>query len=137
MNRSAKELYERFKKLGLLEETILPQGDALRLEQLLKDGGKSGKDFGKISSQIRKSRSSCMIHYYNWKRSSSAYPMLKKMWRVVSEGCESNDYCHVCRDGGDVMVLCLSFEVSKSSSRQNSKRQLVLSRLQWYGESGI
>lgn len=54
------------------------------------------KDFVVLAEKLNRSKSDCMIHYYNWKRRDASYPTLKAEWK--------NDFCFICNDGGDLLV---------------------------------
>jgi hypothetical protein len=54
------------------------------------------KNFATISGRLDVTKSSCMIHYYNWKMTNRGYFRMKKEWK--------NDYCSICDDGGGLIV---------------------------------
>lgn len=85
----------------------LSRSRGLQLERLLKEGGQRVKNFSTLAKQIGRSRGECLAHYYNWKKRCPEYRhRLKAKWRGfrVTEP-ESNDLCHKCGDGGE-LVLC-------------------------------
>jgi hypothetical protein len=86
--------YERMRRFAGDPTSKLTSGEAQKFEKLLT---RKKKDFREMSKKTKRSRTDCMIHYYNWKRSKDLYPTMKKEWK--------SDYCAMCDDGGD-MIVC-------------------------------
>lgn len=55
------------------------------------------KDFSRVAKTLKRKRSECLVHYYNWKASSRRYKSLKNQW--------NNKWCSVCQDGG-LLIVC-------------------------------
>eukprot|EP00980_Cylindrotheca_fusiformis_P030496 scaffold24915_cov117-Cylindrotheca_fusiformis.AAC.1 len=89
----AEEEYTRIRQFGGEPTSKLTKEQAHVVENLLHQ---QKKDFVSIAEKMNRSKSDCMIYYYNWKRRSLAYPRLKAEWK--------NDFCVVCDDGGDLLV---------------------------------
>lgn len=89
----AQEEYLRIREFGGEPTSKLTKEQAHVLEDLLHH---QKKDFSSLAEKMNRSKSDCMIHYYNWKSRSADYPRLKAEWK--------NDFCVVCDDGGDLLV---------------------------------
>jgi len=73
-----------------------------KFEDILKDLGTDAKDrFSELAKRMKRSRCDCLVNYYRWKSTSASYPELKTVWHG-----NSNDYCKVCDDGGEMLLLC-------------------------------
>jgi hypothetical protein len=89
----AEQEYNRICAFGGDPTSKLTRVQGATLENLLHH---QKKDFVSLSEKMNRSKSDCMIHYYNWKRRSSDYRRLKGEWK--------SDYCAICDDGGDLLV---------------------------------
>jgi hypothetical protein len=85
--------YQRITKFGGVPTSKLAREEGKKFEKLVKH---KKKDFYALSKKLKRSKTDCMIHYYNWKRTQGFYSQMKKEWR--------NDYCMACDDGGDLIV---------------------------------
>jgi hypothetical protein len=56
----------------------------------------SYKDFSSIAKNLKRKRSDCLIHYYEWKVSNRDYQIRKRK--------RKNEYCSVCSDGGNLII---------------------------------
>ena len=90
----AKREYDRVTKFGGDPTTNFSKHEAAMFESLL--GDRKQKDFSALSRALRRTRSECMIFYYNWKKSPWGYARFKSMIR--------NEYCCLCEDGGCLLV---------------------------------
>jgi hypothetical protein len=89
----AEEEYIRIRNFGGEPTSKLTKEQAYALEDLLQH---QKKEFVSLAEKMNRSKSDCLIHYYNWKSRSAHYPRLKAEWK--------NDFCVVCDDGGDLLV---------------------------------
>jgi hypothetical protein len=62
------------------------------------------KDFAMIATKMQRSRNECLVQYYRWKSTSSAYHELKKTWREINHLQGTKDYCVACGRGGNLLV---------------------------------
>ena len=70
------------------------EDEAKRFESLMRS---YHKDISRVAKILKRKRSECLVHYYNWKASSRRYQGLKEQW--------NDQYCSVCQDGG-LLIIC-------------------------------
>jgi hypothetical protein len=98
----ATEEYRRLQMFGWEEDISWTRAESLELERQLRSPVM--KDFTTIAKKMQRSRSECLVQYYRWKSTASAYHELKKTWREINHHQGTKDYCVVCGDGGDLLV---------------------------------
>jgi len=100
----AQEEYNRIQSFGWEEDNTWTDNEKLKFKDILQSA--SRKDFAAFAKQMKRSRADCMVQYYQWKRKSRSYAEAKKRWKHWRQDATKNDYCSVCDDGGDLLVLC-------------------------------
>lgn len=102
---AAQKKYEGLRRSGWDSDLSWSRLDRLELERKLKKI--EVKDFTLLAKEMNRSPGDCMVQYYRWKDSRKPeYGAMKKAWRYHFKDDNGNDYCKVCDDGGDTMVLC-------------------------------
>ena len=86
------ELEQR--RIGASASLKLNEDEAKQFEGLMRT---CQKDFSRVAKTLKRKRSDCLVHYYNWKASSRRYQGLKEQW--------NDQYCSVCQDGG-LLIIC-------------------------------
>jgi len=91
---SARMDFERMQRLNNgCSSSKLNSNEARQFGVLIHE---SRKDFSSIAKNLKRKRSDCLVHYYEWKVSNRIYHSMKRKW--------NNRYCSVCDDGGDLII---------------------------------
>ncbi len=86
---------EQIRSNSTTSSSKLNEDEAKQFEALMRTCQQ--KDISRVAKILKRKRSDCLVHYYNWKASSRRYKGLKNHWK--------NKYCSVCEDGG-LLVIC-------------------------------
>jgi len=82
------------KRNGGFPSTRLNEEESQKFRKVIH---KTQKDFSSIAKSLKRKRSDCLVHYYNWKSSNRRYQSIKKGW--------SDGSCCVCGEVG-LLIIC-------------------------------
>ena len=92
---AAQKALERMqRRKNALPSSKLNEDEARQFRELIHE---SQKDFSSVAKSLKRTRSDCLVHYYNWKASNRRYQRMKKVW--------SDEGCSVCGEVG-LLIIC-------------------------------
>ncbi len=94
VNAAQKALERMQRRTNALPSSKFNEDEARQFRELIHE---SQKDFSSVAKSLKRTRSDCLVHYYNWKASNRRYERMKKVW--------SNEGCSVCGEVG-LLIIC-------------------------------